>query len=86
MSKTNRSRNYKIENKLKYRKEVEPIMKRIAALVLAFALLLVTPALADMDLTGYSIANGNVSAVNYVDIVAPIPARWPPLTWKPAIR
>lgn len=46
-------------------------MKRIAALVLAFALLLATPALADMDLTGYSIANGNVSAVNYVDIVAP---------------
>lgn len=58
-------------NKPKYRKEVEPLMKRIAALVLAFALLLATPALADMDLTGYSIANGNVSAVNYVDIVAP---------------
>ncbi len=46
-------------------------MKRIASLVLALSLLAAVPALADTDLSNYAIANGNVSAVNHVDIVAP---------------
>lgn len=45
-------------------------MKRLLALLLA-ALMLPAIALADVDLSGYAVANGVVSAVNYVDVTAP---------------
>lgn len=45
-------------------------MKRLLALLLA-ALLLPAIALADVDLSGYAVANGVVSAVKHVDVTAP---------------
>lgn len=45
-------------------------MKRLLALLLA-VLMLPAAALADVDLSGYAVANGVVSAVNHVDMTAP---------------
>ena len=46
-------------------------MKKLFALILTLCLLAAVPALADVDLTGYAIANGHVTAVDFVDITAP---------------
>lgn len=46
-------------------------MKKLFSLMLALCLLAAVPALADTDLTGYAIANGNVTAAQFVDAVAP---------------
>lgn len=46
-------------------------MKKRFSLLLVLCLLATVPALADTDLTGYAIANGNVAAARFVDAVAP---------------
>ena len=46
-------------------------MKKLLALLAAMMLPLTSAALADEDLSGYAIANGTVTAVDFVDLTAP---------------
>ena len=56
---------------LKIRKEGNFIMKKLFSLALTLSMLFALPALAE-DLTGCPLADGIVSAPNYVDITAPM--------------
>ena len=46
-------------------------MKKLAAILLLTSMLFTLPALAETDLNQYNIANGNVTATHFIDVVAP---------------
>ena len=60
-------------------------MKKLLAMLVCL-MLATASALADEDLTGYAIANGTVTAVNFVDVTAPYSGTLMPFDWAAGDR